>query len=379
MKILLIGNYEADAIKSMDIFAQLLENELTKLGHRVRVLRPKTVFGQIPLCPNLFSKWLGYIDKLLLFPAQLRSALSWADIVHICDHGNAIYVKYLLNVPHVVTCHDLIPIRSGLGEVPEYRTGWTGKILQKMILQGLNQAQKVACISEQTQNDVLRLSSLSKNAVSVIPMGLNYPYTPMNFLECQQYLQILGIPSNSQFILHVGANHWYKNRLGVLRIYHQLSLQLQQSKFYLVMVGQAMTDEMQQFIKDHNLNQQVIELVDIDDESLRALYSTATALLFPSFYEGFGWPIIEAQACGCPVITSSRPPMNDVGGEAAIYIEPDQPKEAANEIIAHLTVLEVYKSKGFLNLKRFSLDSMIAQYIALYQQACLEKYPIKLT
>ncbi|MBW4646736.1 MAG: glycosyltransferase family 4 protein [Goleter apudmare HA4340-LM2] len=374
MKILLLGNYQPDVIKSMDIFAQMLETDLTELGHQVQIIRPKTLFGKLPLSPNLFSKWFGYIDKLFFFPAQLRIALSWADVVHICDHGNAIYTKYLHNIPHVVTCHDLLPIRSGLGEFPEHRTGWTGKQLQQMILKGLNQAQKVACVSEQTKSDVLRLSSLTENAVSVIAMGLNYPYIPMQNRESQQYLKALEIPGDSQFILHVGANHWYKNRLGVLAIFEHLTQQLKQPEFHLVMVGKPMTDDMRQFIETHNLSQKVIELVEIDHESLRALYSTATALIFPSFYEGFGWPIIEAQACGCPVFTSNRPPMNDVGGEAAIYIEPHELQAAAKTIINHLPVLETIRSKGFVNSQRFKAKTMINQYIALYHQAIAEKH-----
>jgi glycosyltransferase involved in cell wall biosynthesis len=377
MKILLIGNYQLDAIQSMDIFASMLENYLTQLGHQVRIIRPNPWFGKIISSPNSLRKWLGYIDKFVFFPAQLRQALSWADIVHICDQGNAVYVKYLGNTPHVITCHDLFPIRSGLGEFPEYRTGWTGKQFQQMVMRGLNRAHKVACISEQTKSDVLRLSSLSKSAVSVIPMGLNYAYTPMVASESQPRLKALGIPQNCQFILHVGANHWYKNRLGVLSIFYQLILQLQQPEFYLVMVGKPMTDEMRQFIKIHNMTQKVIELVEIDNENLRAIYSSATALLFPSLYEGFGWPIIEAQACGCPVFTSNRSPMNDVGGEAAIYIEPDQPKETAEEIIRNLPTLKQMKSKGFINSQKFSAEKMISEYINLYHQAINEKYDNK--
>ncbi|MEH2163374.1 MAG: glycosyltransferase family 1 protein [Nostoc sp.] len=373
MKILLIGNYQLDAIQSMDIFASMLENYLTQLGHQVRIIRPNPWFGKLLSSSNSLRKWLGYIDKFVFFPAQLRQALSWADIVHICDQGNAVYVKYLGNTPHVITCHDLFPIRSGLGEFPEYRTGWTGKQFQQMVMRGLNQAHKVACVSEQTRSDVLRLSSLSKSAVSVIPMGLNYPYTQMTATEAQPRLKALGIPQNCEFILHVGANHWYKNRLGVLSIFYQLIIQLQQPEFYLVMVGKPMNDEMRQFIKIHNMTQKVIELVEIDNENLRAIYSSATALLFPSLYEGFGWPIIEAQSCGCPVFTSNRSPMNEVGGEAAIYIEPDQPKETAEEIILNLHTLKQMKSKGFLNSQRFSAEEMISEYIQLYHQAINEK------
>jgi glycosyltransferase involved in cell wall biosynthesis len=371
MKILLIANYQPDAIKSMDLFASMLNNYLTEFGHQVRVVRPTPYLGSLQL--GSFSKWLGYIDKLILFPLRLRSAISRADVVHVCDHGNAVYTKYLQTIPHVVTCHDLLAVRSGLGEFPEQKIGWTGKILQQMMIKGLNQAQKVACVSQQTKSDLMRLSILDENAVSVIPVGLNYPYTPMAALEAQQRLKTMGVPENCRFILHVGANHWYKNRLGVLAIFFQLMLKLQQQKWYLVMVGKPMTEEMHTFIKTHNLAQNVIELVEVDNENLRSLYSAATVLLFPSLQEGFGWPIIEAQACGCPVLTSNRPPMNDVGGEAAIYIDPDNYEDTAEKILYYLPELETLKSKGFVNSQKFTAETMIANYIDLYRLAIAEK------
>ncbi|MBD2164350.1 glycosyltransferase family 4 protein [Calothrix membranacea FACHB-236] len=368
MKILLIGNYKPDGIQSMDRFTSMLENHLTQFKHQVRVLRPQPVFGRMISSPKKIQKWLGYIDKFILFPFVLHQAISWADVVHICDQGNAIYTKYLQNKPHIVTCHDLFPIRAGLGEFPEYKTGWTGKQLQQMILQGLNQAQKVICVSEQTNSDVLRLSSLSEKAVSVIPSGLNYPYTPMIGTTARQRLADLGIPLDSEFILHVGANHWYKNRLGVLSIFYELILKLQKPNFYLVMVGQPITEEMHQFINQYDLSKKVIELVAIDNENLQALYSSATALLFPSLHEGFGWPIIEAQTCGCPVFTSNRPPMNVIGGDAAIYIEPGNPQAAAATIIGNLANLAEMKAKGLINSQKYSTAKMICEYISIYAE-----------
>ncbi|MBD2358430.1 glycosyltransferase family 4 protein [Tolypothrix sp. FACHB-123] len=373
MKVLLIGNYQPDRIKSMDLFASMLINYLTQFGIQVSVIRPTPWLGSLCQSSNVLSKWLGYVDKLIFFPPKLHEALSWADVIHICDHGNAIYTKYLQNIPHVVTCHDLLAIRSGLGEFSEYKTGWTGKILQQMIVRGINKAQKVACVSEQTKSDLVRLSSLKENAISVIPVGLNYAYSPMQPLEVKQYLQALGIPQDCRFLMHVGANHWYKNRLGVLFIFEQLMLKLKESEFYLVMVGKPMTNDMHKFIQTHNLTQKVIELVEVKNEDLQALYSAATALIFPSLQEGFGWPIIEAQACGCPVFTSNRPPMNDIGGEAAIYIEPDNPEQAAEKIIDYLPRLETSIVKGFANSQKFTAEKMIRRYIELYRQAIAER------
>ncbi len=367
MKILLVGNYLPDRQESMQRFAKMLQVGLVQLGHEVRLIRPEPFFGRIRPSGNGLGKWLGYIDKFLLFPRQLGQAATWADVVHICDHSNAVYIKYL-NLPHVVTCHDFLAICSALGEIEENPTKWTGRQLQSMILQGLKRSQRLACVSEQTAKELIRLAKVDPSIVSVIYNDLNYLYTPMEKAEAEERLDYLGISSNSPFILHVGGNQWYKNRLGVLAIFNYLRQQPNLSNLYLVMAGQSFTKQMRQFIQDNSLETQVKELVAVENEDLRSLYSTATALLFPSLQEGFGWPIAEAQACGCPVFTSDQAPMTEVGGDAAIYINPVCPEQAAIEIAKHLPNASKLKQAGPINVQRFKSQKMLKSYVEVYQE-----------
>ncbi|MGL5080765.1 MAG: glycosyltransferase family 4 protein [Microcoleaceae cyanobacterium] len=368
MKILLVGNYRLDAIESMERFASLLRAELLQLGYQVYLIRPALILGKLSFKLKRLEKWFGYIDKLIFFPFQLKKAILWADVVHICDHGNAIYIRYLNNAPHIVTCHDLLAIRSGLGEFSEYQTGWTGKKLQKMILKGLSQAQHIACVSEHTKKDVLRLCSVRADVTSRIYMGLNYPYTFLEKTESEKCLSSLGITPDFQFFLHVGANHWYKNRLGMISIFHHLTLQSKEQNLYLIMVGKPFTIEMQQKIKQYNLSERIIELINVKNEDLQALYSSAVGLIFPSLQEGFGWPIIEAQACCCPIFTSDRPPMTEVAGQGAVYFDPENHQEAAEKIIYYSAQRQELIVKGFTNLERFTTRKMILAYIDLYQR-----------
>lgn len=370
MKILLIGNYQPDQQESMQRFANMLQIGLIELGHKVRLIRPEPVFGKIQLSASGLGKWLGYIDKFLLFPRQLRQAVSWADVVHICDHSNAVYTKYLQNVPHLVTCNDLLAIRSALGEIKENPTKWTGQQLQQMIVSGLKRSSRIACISKQTRSDLLRLAEVDPSRVSVIYMGLNYPYAVMEKAKLDKRLDSLGLSNHLPFILHVGGNQWYKNRLGVLTIFNHLRHQLDLLDLHLVMAGKPFTAQMDRFIQDNKLASQVKELVAVENEDLRALYSSATALLFPSLQEGFGWPIAEAQACGCPVFTSNRAPMTEVGAEAAIYINPDYAEEAAREIAINLSDVSKLKQAGLINVKRFTSQTMLESYLQLYQEIC---------
>ncbi len=370
MKILLVGNYLLDQHESMQRFANMLQVGLVQLGYEVRLIQPEPFFRRLSPSGKRVGKWLGYIDKFLLFPCQLGRVLSWADVVHICDHSNAIYTNFLQIVPHLVTCNDLLAIRSALGEIKENPTRWTGQQLQHLILKGLERSHRIACISEQTGTDLIRLTKINPDIVSVIYMGLNYSYSPMEKVEADERLEFLGISSNSPFILHVGGNHWYKNRLGVLAIFNYLRQQPELSDLLLFMVGKPFTDRMHQFVQGNSLETKVRELVAVENEDLRALYSTATALLFPSLQEGFGWPIVEAQACGCPVFTSNRAPMTEVGGEAAIYINPDCPEEAAREIAKNLPNVSKLKQAGLINVQRFTSQTMLESYIKLYQEIC---------
>src|SRR5207302_6886255 len=106
----------------------------------------------------------------------------------------------------------------------------------------------------------------------------------------------------------------------------------------------------------------VMEVASPTDDDLRALYSGATALLFPSLYEGFGWPIAEAQSCGCAVITSSRPPMTEVAGGAALLIDPMDEAGAAATIAESLPNLSRLREPGLANAKRFDPEVVFTAY-----------------
>ena len=116
-------------------FASLLGHELSKRGHSVRLIQPQPLFGKLGRDLSWVQKWFGYVDKFIIFPLQLRRLKKGFDVVHICDHSNSMYVRQVADLPHVVTCHDLLAIRSALGEIPQNPTSSTGKILQHLFLE----------------------------------------------------------------------------------------------------------------------------------------------------------------------------------------------------------------------------------------------------
>ena len=114
MRILLVGNYAPDRQQSMLRFAALMQRELTARGHEVTLLQPKPILTRILKTRGSTAKWLGYVDKFLFFPPTLKRAKKGYDVVHICDHSNAMYINAVRKRPHVITCHDVLTNESAL-------------------------------------------------------------------------------------------------------------------------------------------------------------------------------------------------------------------------------------------------------------------------
>ncbi|MDX2272966.1 MAG: glycosyltransferase family 1 protein [Cyanobacteriota bacterium] len=374
MKILLVGNYLPDAQESMQRFTHMLEEGLREKGYEVVVIRPQVYLGGIQwVVPNA-RKWLGYIDKYILFDSSLKEQVKLADLIHVIDHSNAIYNGYFRSKPSLLTCNDLLAIRSAFNEFPENKIGLTGRLLQHWILQGINQSQWVACISENTQRDLLRISQLPLEKTCVIHMGLNYNYQVI--VEAKKLLSQVVDTNNCPFVLHVGGNQWYKNRMGVLSIFYRLTQQYPDLPIKLVMVGKPFTLSMNQYIFDKQIQSRVVSLVSINNQQLEILYNCTEALLFPSRMEGFGWPIIEAQACGCPVVCSSQEPLPEVAGDAALMASVEDEQALAQHLYTVLTKPELRQDlirKGLQNVLRFRSEDMINSYINLYQKV-VEKF-----
>lgn len=387
MYIVLIGNYPLDRQESMLRFAGLLQEGLEKYGFECELVQPKMFFNRFRL--PFLSKWLGYVDKYIVFPLYLKKRLRALKdkkdvIVHICDHSNAVYLKHLCGFKALLTCHDLLAVKSALGLTKEHATGQLGTLLQKWILKYIRNAAYVVCDSEQTLEDVRLLAAMKQEQSSVIYPGFHYPYKRMDEPKARAIIQGL-LPDWPQepFILHVGSDAWYKNRLGVLALYKYLLDKEQPMKgLRLVFVGAELSAPMEVFANKWGLWQSVYTLKGISNEALAALYSKAQALLMPSFYEGYGWPIIEAMACGCPVVTTQAKPMSELGGDVAFYIPRFEgggeksllswAQEASVGVkkFINLSTKEktLLRDGGFERIRTFDTKKTIAQYVDFYRK-----------
>ena len=368
MNLLLVGNYILDGQHSMIGFAALMEDGLRRAGHQVRTLHPPVVFGRFGRSLPRMLKWFAYVDKLALFPPLFRRAARNVDLVHICDHSNALYIRKRKPVPHVVTCHDLLAVRGSLGEQTDCPASGLGKWLQRWILRGLVRADAVACVSTTTLTDVNRLLP-GYRPTEVLPLGLRYDLEPLVERECSERLKAVnGLSLNKQFLLHVGSSQPRKNREGALRVFARVVDKLDTQ---LVFAGKPLTGAQRDLAGQLKIADRVVEAGEVSSGLLAALYGRALAFFFPSRFEGFGWPIIEAQSCGCPVICSNRGPFPEVAGDAAMMRDVEDEEGFAEDIVnlsSDAKLRAELIEKGFQNALRYKPETMISKYVSFYQQ-----------
>ena len=376
--VLLIGNYPRDGQESMLRFFAMLREGLAGRGIVAHAAAPAAVLGRwLPTWSGL-GKWLAYFDKYVLFPLWLRLRVRRLDadaVVHICDHSNAVYQPAAASAGHrvLVTCHDLGAVRGALGEATDCPASRTGKILQSWISRSLARADWIACISSATRRDVGRLIRRrdgTRPASSLVLNGLNAPYRALEPAEAEARLRTIpGFDPGVPFVLNVGSSLRRKNRAGVLRIFAQTRTAWPAVR--LVFAGEALPPELEALAQELGLSEAVTQVVGPSNALLEALYSRAFALLFPSRFEGFGWPAIEAQACGCPVLCSDAGALAEVVGESGFVRAPDAEAEFAGELVRlsrDPSARAEWVQRGFANGDRFAAETMIGHYVDLYAE-----------
>jgi glycosyltransferase involved in cell wall biosynthesis len=279
------------------------------------------------------------------------------------------YAMAIRGRPAVITCHDLLAVRGALGEQTDCPASATGKLLQRWIIRGLENATVVACDSKATLADANRLvrRNPEKPAFELITLGLSYPYRRLPPGEARARLaKFRTLAPGAEFVLHVGSNLLRKNREGVLRIFARCQDQWSGA---LVFAGDALSPSLRSLGQELGVSDRIVEVPSPDNESLEALYNCATALLFPSTFEGFGWPIAEAHACGCPVLCVDREPMTEVAGEAGLTHPVEDEAGFADDLLrlTNPEERERWAAKALENAKRFSTKRMISEYAELYR------------
>ena len=377
-EVLIVGNYVPDGQESMLRFARMLETGLRAQGVAVDTVAPRAGFGRWRPGNGGLGKWLAYLDKYLVFPWQLRRRvrrLGPGGIVHVADHSNAMYTRAAKSAGHAVavTCHDLGAVRGALGEATDCPASRLGRVLQRWIARSLGEADVLPCVSEATRRDVQRLIRRPDGTAVHAPVilnGLNVPYGKIAADVARQRLAkpcSTGPVADKPFVLNVGSGLSRKNRAGVLSIF--AASRARWPDGWLVFAGEALTEPELALARQLNVVERVAQVVKPSDQILEALYNRAVCLLFPSKFEGFGWPVVEAQSCGCPVLCSEAGALGEVAGGGA-FVRDWRDEEAFSAELVRLAhdaaARERWANLGKINAERFRTEKMVERYRNLY-------------
>jgi glycosyltransferase involved in cell wall biosynthesis len=365
----------------MDSFANMLSTGMKNKGHTVQVWLPAPVFYSLPV--SMFvKKWLGYIDQYVIFPGKvwLRLKKSNANTLFVfTDQALGPWVPLVKRRPHVIHCHDFLALQSALGEIPENQVSRTGRAYQSFIHKGYLLSTNFISVSKHTQKQLERFVPTASKYSEVVYNGLKEPFKPSKSDKAREFLtSSIGIDIKAGYILHIGGNQWYKNRLGVIEIYNAWR-EVYKLSLPLLLIGDQPSSSLLHLCNKSSFKKDIHFLTAADDQFVSYAYAGASVFLFPSLAEGFGWPIAEAMACGCPVITTNEAPMTEIAGNCGFLI-PRRPYNILNaqdwaidaaktlNIILKLSDKEREKvvQSGLANAQRFNISISLDLIESIY-------------
>lgn len=305
------------------------------------------------------------VERFVLSPVALGG--RGAGIVHVVDPGNAIYLGVIRHRASVVTVHDMIPYLCLAGRLEGFRPSRYGRMLMRRIMARLKRADRIVCVSEATRRDLLEIEDIEPARVTVIANAVFQPMAPASPQDCAALRAELGIPPDACVLLNIGRN-FYKNRSCVLDVFSAVHRAMPSA--FLVFVSPQDAGLAATIAKRH-LQDHVRFVPFLPASKLAALYTTADLLLFPSLYEGFGYPVLEAQMCGTPVICSNAGSLPEVAGSGAHLFAPhdvDAMAQAAIALLSDPAAAGATIRLGHENARRFDRRDWFAAHARLYAE-----------
>ena len=345
---------------SMDIYAR-------KLAEHLDV--PK-------LYTDIYQRSAELFNVSFFCPAALRAA--WQDqhfvrmlnkldgIVHLPNHHLGRY-GFFLRIPYIITVHDLIRYFDLKGySTYIHRPNIRDRLYLSLDFRGIKKATRIIAVSQATKDDVVKHLGIPDERISVVYEGIDHRLfkpTPRRLVDYP-------------YLLFVGAEHPRKNFAALLRAFSILKSEGRFKDLKLLKVGKAGGAEAEfrkhtlQAVSELGLSNEVVFTDYVADEDLPAYYSGAECFILPSLYEGFGFPPLEAMACGCPVIVSNRASLPEVTGEAAVEVDPydiDSIARALRQVITDERLRQELVSKGLEQARQFSWEKAARETLEVYE------------
>ena len=374
----IVFDYAAENWPSMDLVGDLLVDGLHRHAPRYAPERIQ------PRMPRPFGRWLGararnadrLVARHLAYPRTLRRATAM-ELYHVVDHSYAQLVHALPARRTVVTCHDLDAFRSLLQPEREPRPLWF-RAMMKRVLGGLRRAAHVVCDSDAVRVELLEHRVVPADRVSTVPLAAHPDFRadPDPTSDAHVAALLGPAPADAVELLHVGSTAPRKRIELLLRAAAPMLAANPRAR--VVRVGGPLEAAHRRLAEELGIARRIVEVPWVPRPLLAALYRRAALVVSTSEREGFGLPLVEAMACGAPVLASGLPVYREVGGPAVRYVEGDAPAAWSAAMAGMLAGLvdeggrSAARAASLDRARRYGLDRFAAGIAAVYDRVRAE-------
>ncbi len=313
------------------------------------------------------------VNRFWDYQRWLRYQKQEFDLFHVIDHSYGQLLHHLPPERTIITCHDLDTFRCLVEPQMELRSRFFRQ-MTRHVLRGFRKAALVVCDSVAIRDELLARELIAPERLRVAPLGVHPACTPKADLVADAKAKRLlnHEQTNSVNLLHVGSTIKRKRIDVLLRVFAQLR---DRFAVRLIRVGGPFTGEQMELVRQLKLESDIVFLPYLQRDVLAAVYRQAALVLQPSEGEGFGLPVIEAMACGTPVVASDLPVLREVGGEAAFYCPVADVKawsDSVNKLLSERQLLPASwatrRAACLRQANSFSWSSYTQRMVSLYRE-----------
>ncbi len=358
-KIYLSGLLINEGNTGIGIYGEKIIENLSGDSYNISAISGKIINN--PSVDTEIKKCTGSMQRILTEQFYLPFKYRKYDLIHFIDYSSPLIPA---GVPFIITVHDLAYYKFPA------TFSYKNRIFKKLLAPvSIKRAVKIIVDSRNTKEDLKELFPVSEDKIEVI-----YPGSP-NYREVKAKDKLEEVKNrynvDSEYILYLGTLEPRKNLSRLIDAYYLLFKRGIKEKLVLAGKKGWLYKDIFKKVKELNLQDRIIFTGYIEERDKPLLYSAARLFIYPSLYEGFGLPPLEAMSCGTPVIVSGCSSLPEVVGEAGLYVDPRSVKDIArkmNRLITHSRLREELKGKGLKRTEKFSWQNSARQIRKVYHE-----------